>query len=61
MTYIDSQGRTWHEFTVEYRHELDDLTYGITLWAIDFADAQERLGYIGTNGKITGQLVDIIK
>lgn len=60
-TYIDEKGRTWHEFTAEYRHELDDRTYGIRLWAIDFADAQERLGFIGSNGVITGRLLEIIK
>lgn len=54
---IDDKGRTWYKFTASYRHELDDQTLTFEIWAIDFADAVERLDFIKSNGKIDGKLV----
>jgi hypothetical protein len=59
MTFIDEKGRTWNEFTVSYRHELDDVTFSFTIWAIDIADAIERLEMIKANGVVDGQLIEV--
>ena len=53
---IDDKGRTWHKFTASYHHELDDQALTFEIWAIDFADAVERLEFIKSNGKIDGKL-----
>jgi hypothetical protein len=60
MTYIDNRGRTWHPFTVSYTHELDDQTFSFTIWAIDIADAIERLDMIKANGVVDGQLIEVV-
>jgi streptogramin lyase len=59
MTFIDNKGRTWNEFTVSYRHELDDQTFSFTIWAIDIADAIERLEMIKANGVVDGKLIEV--
>jgi hypothetical protein len=56
MTFKDEKGRTWSEFTVSYKHELDDQTFSFTIWAIDIADAIERLEMIKANGVVDGKL-----
>jgi hypothetical protein len=56
MTFKDEKGRTWSEFTVSYRHELDDQTFSFTIWAIDIADAIERLEMIKANARLDGKL-----
>lgn len=56
-SYIDERGRTWHKFSLEYRHEIDDMTFSIEIWAIYFADAEERLQFIKQNGKIYGRIL----
>lgn len=61
MTYIDPKGRTWNEFTITYHHELDKQSFSFTIWAIDQADAIERLEFIKANGKIDGQLIETIE
>jgi hypothetical protein len=61
MTYIDEKGHKWNEFTISYRHEIDDMTFTFTIWAIDFADAIERLEMIKANGKVDGQLVGVVR
>lgn len=61
MIYIDEQGRTWLPFSLEWRNEIDDQTFSTTLWAIDLAHAQDQLDHIKLNGRITGQIVGIIK
>ncbi len=60
MTHIDIKGRTWHEFTCSYLHPLDDQKLSFTIWAIDFADAQERLKFIGEVGIVDGKLEKVI-
>ena len=57
LEYIDEKGRTWHPFTVSYVHGIDNQSFSFTIWAIDHADAVERLQYIRQNGKIDGQIV----
>ena len=57
MTYIDEKGRTWNEFTISYRHELDNMQFSFTIWAIDMADAIERLEMIKLNGVVDGKKV----
>ena len=57
LGYIDPKGRTWHPFTVSYTHEIDNQSFSFTIWAIDHADAVERLQYIRQNGKIDGQIM----
>jgi hypothetical protein len=59
-TYIDEKGRTWNEFRVSYRHELDDVTFSFSIWAIDIADAIERLEMIKANGVVDGKLIEVI-
>lgn len=59
--FIDDKGRTWNEFTVTYRHELDNQTFSFTIWAIDFADAVERLEMIKANGVVDGQLMGVVE
>lgn len=56
-TYIDEKGRTWKLFSVGYRHELDDQTFGFEIWAIDFADAEERVEFIKKNAKLEYQIL----
>jgi len=60
MTYIDHQGRTWNEFTISYTHVLDEQSFSLTIFAIDLADAIERLEFIKTNGKVDGQLIETL-
>ena len=55
-TYKDAQGIVWQKFIMEYRHEVDGMTFTIDLWAVDFADAAERLEFIKQNGKIIGRV-----
>ena len=57
-TYTDSKGRTWHKFSLTYTHELDDQTFSFDIWAIDHADAVERLEFIKSNGRIEGMIID---
>jgi hypothetical protein len=59
-TFIDEKGRTWNEFTVSYRHELDDVTFSFSIWAIDIADAIERLDMIKANGVVDGKLIEVV-
>lgn len=61
MTFTDPKGRTWNEFTISYFHELDNQSFSFTIWAIDLADAIERLEFIKANGKVDGQLIETIK
>lgn len=61
MIYTDEQGRTWLPFDLEWRNEIDDQTFSTTLWAIDLAHAQDQLDHIKLNGRITGQIVGILK
>ena len=61
MTYIDEKGRTWNKFTVSYTHELDNQSFSFSIWAIDIADAIERLEMIKANGKVDGQLVGVVR
>jgi streptogramin lyase len=56
MTFKDEKGRTWSEFTVSYRHEIDEMTMNFTILAINFADAQERLDLIKANARLDGKL-----
>ncbi len=58
--YTDENGINWQEFTCSYTHELDGDTFSFTIWAVDFADAQERLSYIGGNGTVDGPLEAVI-
>jgi len=60
MTYIDPKGRTWNEFTISYTHVLDEQSFSFTIWAIDLADAIERLDFIKANGKVDGQLIETL-
>jgi Neuraminidase (sialidase) len=57
MTITDDNGHTWHKFTVSYRHEIDDQSFSFDIWAIDFADAVERLEFIKSNGKVDGKIL----
>lgn len=59
MTFIDEKGRTWNEFTVSYCHELDEQTFSFRIWAIDHADAIERLEMIKANGVVDGKLIEV--
>lgn len=55
--YIDEAGRTWLKFTVSFRNEIDDMTFSISLWAIDLAHAEDQLHWLKQNGKVDGQIV----
>ena len=61
MSFIDNKGRTWNEFCIAYRHELDDQTFTFRIWAIDYADAVDRLEMIKSNSKVDGQFISEVK
>ena len=56
-TYIDEKGRTWKLFSVCYTHEIDEQKFSFEIWAIDFADAEERVEYIKKNAKLEYQVL----
>lgn len=58
--FIDEKGRVWQEYLLSYKHELDDQSFSFSIWAIDYADAVERLEFIKANGKVDGVLLDVI-
>ena len=58
--HIDVNGRTWQEFTLVYDHPLDNQKFSVTFSAIDFADAEERLGYIAQNGRLDDVITEVI-
>lgn len=60
MTFTDDKGHKWNEFTLSYTHELDNQTFSFSIWAIDIADAIERLEMIKANARVDGQLVEEI-
>lgn len=56
----DDAGRTWHKFAMQYYHPLDDMYLTVEVWAIDLADAEERLEFIKQNGEIKGRITTTI-
>lgn len=60
MKYTDDKGITWLPFTIEYKHPIDDQKFSFTIWAVDLADAIERLEYIRENAFVSGQLLEVI-
>lgn len=56
----DDKGRTWHKFSLKYYHPLDDMYLTVELWAVDLADATERLEFIKENGAIAGRITQKI-
>jgi hypothetical protein len=56
-TYIDEKGRTWQRFGIQYTHPLDDMQFIIDLWALDYADAEERLVYLKETGTLGGAFI----
>lgn len=60
MTHVDKHGRTWDEYTIQYTHDIDDMKFSFNIFAIDYADAIERLQYIRDNAIITGKLIETI-
>lgn len=58
--YFDEAGRKWQLYSLRYRHEIDEQTFEIDLWAIDWADAEERLEFIKSNGRISAQIIKVI-
>lgn len=59
--YTDEKGRTWHKFSLEWCNEVDSQTFSTEIWAIDYAHAVDQLEHIKLNGKISGQLLEVIK
>lgn len=57
LKYIDPQGRTWHPFSVSYRHPIDEMEFTFKIWAIDYADAAERVEYLRQNAVLDGQII----
>lgn len=55
--YIDEKGRTWHKYSVEFTHELDDQVFSFHIWAIDWADALERVEFIKSNARLAYQVL----
>ena len=47
------------QFAVEYRH--NNATWGLTIWADDWTDAERKLRSIGTNGRVIGDNVHEIR
>lgn len=47
------------QFAAEYRH--NGATWGLTIWADDWADAERKLRSIGTNGRVIGSDVHQVK
>lgn len=54
-TYTDDKGRVWNLFDVKYYHPLDDSWLSFQLWAIDHADAVDRLQYLAS-AEVIGQI-----
>ena len=50
--YTDTDGIIWTKYSLTYHHDVDDRTFSLDLYAVDLADAIERLEYIKQNGKI---------
>lgn len=61
MRYVDERGRTWLPFTVSFRNEIDSQSFSFKIWGIDLAHAEEQLGWIKSNGKIDGQIMEIVR
>jgi hypothetical protein len=59
--FTDENGINWQEFTCSYTHPIDGQTFAFTIWAVDAADAAERLKYIGEIGKVDGALAGEIE
>lgn len=55
--YIDEKGRTWHKYAVDFTHELDERTFSFDIWAIDWADALERVEFIKKNARLAFQIL----
>jgi hypothetical protein len=36
------------------------MQFSVDLWAIDLADAEERLAYLKENGEIVGQIIEYV-
>ena len=53
-TVVD--GIVFEKFSLEYRHDIDGQTFSVDIWAVDHADAVERLEYIKQNGTISGKV-----
>lgn len=60
-TYIDEKGRTWKKFAVDFTHELDDQLFTFDIWAIDLADALERVEFIKKNARLAHKICGEIK
>lgn len=54
----ENSERQWPDFVVDYRH--DGETYGISIRAEDWADAQRRLHSIGMSGEVIGKLEETL-
>jgi hypothetical protein len=50
----DEQGVKWLEFCCEFRD--GDKTYGFSIWATDFADAERRMALLRASAVVAGQL-----
>lgn len=48
----DTDGIIWTKYSLTYHHDVDSHTFSLDLYAVDLADAIERLEYIKQNGKI---------
>lgn len=54
---VDDNGHVWVKFAIQYYHEWDNQTFSIDIWAVDLADAHERLEFIKQNGQIMSQTI----
>lgn len=61
MTFIDHKGRTWQLYSVQYTHPIDEQIFTFEIWAIDQADAIERVEYIKQNAVLAGQIIGVEK
>lgn len=59
LTVYDDAGRTWHLFSVTYHHPLDNQTFSFSIYAIDHADAEERLEFIKHNAFVDGKIIEV--
>lgn len=56
--YRDGMGAKWIEYLVEY--EDGATVFSFTIWAIDAADAERRLGLIRAGSMVCGQVYTIV-
>ena len=56
-TVIGPDGHVWSLFTYSFINETDSQKFSFSLYAIDWAHAEEQLEWLKLNGRLDGQIV----